>query len=103
MNSNYHILKNLETKNDDKSIIPHEIISNYLYKYFYHKQVYLTIVIMSSNSEQKHFQEDSIGKLMLIPDFGYFSINFLDKVDQLQRGNRNAFSLIFVDGIASLK
>lgn len=100
---NRHLLKSLETINDDKAVIPLEIVTNYLYTYFYQKQVYLTIVIMSSNAEQENFQEDFITKLMVAPKFGRFQYNFLNELDQLQRGNQNAFSLIFIDGITSLK
>lgn len=99
--SNHHILKKIGT-NDDKMVI--EIISNYLNKYFYHKQVYLTIAIMSSNSEQAHFHKDIITKLMLSPKFGDLPFNILDNsIDQKQPKNSNAFNLIFIDGIVALK
>lgn len=103
VNSNHHILDHLKTINDNKADIPFEIITNYLYKYFHQKQIYFAIASMASYAEQKQFQEDLITKLMLAPRFGHFSFNFLDKIDPLQRTNRNTFNLIFVDGIISLK
>lgn len=98
-----YLLKNLEIANDSDAIIPLEIITNYLYKYFYQRQVYFMIAFMSSNVEQTYFQEDLITKLIRGPKFGNFSFNCLYQLDQEQRGNQNAFNLIFVDGIASLK
>lgn len=95
--------KSLEPIKDDEVIILTEILSNYLYKYFYQQQVYFLIAKKSSNVEQQFFQEDLIGKLVTGTKFGHFSYNFLGKVDQIQRGNRNAFNLLIVDGVASLK
>lgn len=101
--SSLNNFKSLEPIKDDEVNVLTEIVSNYLYKYFYKQQVYFMIAISSSNPEQKLFQEDVICKLVTGSKFGYFSYNFLDIVDQENRGNKNAFNLIFVDGAASLK
>lgn len=93
---------NLEPTNDDEVIVLTEIVSNYLYKYFYQQQVYFMIAKRSSNVEQQFFQEDLITKLVTGTKFGYFSYNFLEKVDQENRGNRNAFNILLIDGVPSL-
>lgn len=91
--------KNLE----DETIIPAEIISNYLQKYVNCEEVFLSFSFSSSNVEQEYFQEDLFIHLMLDPKLENFSYNILDQVDQSRKENKHAINLILIDGSASLK
>lgn len=96
----YDDVKTLEM---DKTIIPSEIISNYLLKYVNCDEVFLSISFSSRNIEQEYFQEDLLTNLMKQTKLSNFSYNILDRVDPYRKGNKYAFNLIFVDEIKSLK
>lgn len=93
---------NLITTDIDKTVIPTEIISNYLQKYLSCDEVFLSISLTSPNDDREYFQEDLISNLVVNSKLENFSYNILNKVDQSRRGNRNVFNLVFIDRSALL-
>lgn len=86
----------------DGTLIPSEIIANFLKTYFDSEEMFVSISLLSSNLDQKYFQTGLLKKLVTSSKFSNFSYNILNKIDQSRNGNKNAFNLILVDGSASL-
>lgn len=91
-----------ETFKQDETIIPTEIIGNYLHKYLDYNEVYISITLSSSNNEQFSFQQDLVSNLITHTKLDNFSFNILNKLDQSRRGNIHVFNLILIDGSKSL-
>lgn len=87
----------------DNITIPTEIIINYLQQYFSCDGFFISILLSSSNNEQRKLQDDFINELVLHPRFMTFSYNILNRVDPSRLGNKNNFNLAFVDEGASLE
>lgn len=100
---NVLLLQNGQIPEKDLTTIPTEIVSNYLHKYHYNGNVFLSIAIGSSNPMQQYSQEDFVSNLMLHAKLDNFTYNILDKVSQTQQGNKKIFNLILVDGNNSMK
>lgn len=86
----------------DETVIPTEIVRNFLYKYLSHEQVSLSFVSMDSNVGRSRFQENLISNLVADPKLSNFSFNILKEVDQTRKGNTNIFNVVIIDGIESL-
>lgn len=95
--------QNIQTPNKDETIIPTEIIGNYLHKYLSSERVFLFIALASSNEQEKYFQQDFVSNLLLHSKLENFSYNILKGIGHPRQGNRKIFYLIFADGIASLR
>lgn len=94
----------LNENNKDDANIPTEIISNYLHKYLYYEEKFLSLSSFSEDDdEQKYFQQKIMSNLMVHSKLENFTFNILNKIDQSREGNKNIFNLIFVDKSASLK
>lgn len=86
----------------DESIIPAEIVSNYVHKYLNPKEMFISISLSSSNAGQKYFQEKFIFNLLKNPKVNEFSNNILYKLQQSARRTVIDFNVILVDKSASL-
>lgn len=86
----------------EEIIFPSEIIANFLKKYLDSEEIFVSISMLSSNYDQKYFQQDLLKKLVTNSKFSRFPYNILNKLDQSREGNKNVFNLILVDGSASL-
>lgn len=86
----------------DETIIPTEIIGNYLHKFLSYNEVYLSIALSSVNIDQHLLQQNFVSKLMMDSKLVNFSFNILNTLDQSRRGNTDVFNLILIDGSESL-
>lgn len=87
----------------DDTIIPTEIIGNFLHKYLNFRDVFLSIVLSSSNFDQQTLQQDLVSNLLMDTKLENFSFNILSTLDQSRQGNIDAFNLVLVDGSESLR
>lgn len=92
--------ENISKDNDE--IILTEIVSNYLYKYFINKDLFLSIVSSLSSLEKMHLHEDISSNLMVHSKLTNFSYSISNGIDEMQPGNMNSFNLILIDKSVSL-
>lgn len=85
-------------KNIDQSAILSELIANYLIKYFDDEENFISIIIASSEVDQRYFQHNSLDLLFSQPKIREFSHNILSTIEISNRTERNIFNLIFVEG-----
>lgn len=92
----------IEQSDTDESVILGEIITNYLIKYFSDEQIFVSIVLAPSKTDQSDFQEDLFVNLFDNPQLTEFAASTSDGLDCEVRDRRNAFNLILVDDSKSL-
>lgn len=95
--------ENVEIIERNATIIPTEIISNYLHKFFSFEYFSLSIALSSSNLYQQYFQADLIEELVTNSKLNDYSFSILNKVYQKRIGNTNVFNLILIDEGDSLR
>lgn len=86
----------------DEAAMVTDIICNYLYNFVSKEYSFLSIVLSSSNDEQRYFQENIIEVLMK-SQFDSLTYDIRDKVEQSRGGNTNAFNLLLIDQDASIE
>lgn len=91
----------IQVAKEDEVLIPTEIISNYLHKYFGQENIFVSFVFTSSNGYKNYFQKVLITKLMR-HKLGNFSCNLSNGINILRIGNKNALNLILIDEKDSL-
>lgn len=101
-NCDISLHNNMKTSESDETIIPTEIIGNYLYKYLNYNEMFLSISLTSTTDDRDYFQEDLISNLMVNSKLENCTYNILDGVDPSRRGNMDVFNLVLIDRSASL-
>lgn len=86
----------------NNSVILSEIIANYLKKYFRDAEIFVSIILSTSEKNQ-HFLDDFFIHFFNDPRMKMFSFNILDKLDRIIHENRHAFNIIFANDADSLQ
>lgn len=95
------ILPQNDESSQSRTNIIIEIAKNYLNQHISKRVSVLSIVLSSSTAEQNFFQAELVNELVNTKTH-QFSYTILNTLDQLRKGNRISFNLVFIDGTNSL-
>lgn len=87
----------------ENSAVLSEILANYIVKYFGDEEIFLSIILGSSNNERNHFHTDLFYHLFDNPNLKEFPYNVLYSLGNVAGGKRSAFGLILIKDTDSLQ